>query len=131
MQLLEQFRPYLSGPVLKGTAGRYSEINLQLFTDDSKAIELFLLNRDIPYDTADLRHFSGDRARAVSVLKFERLGVSIKLAIYALKDERGTLKASLSGRPMERAGLQSVLEMVEQGKHADMQDPLESRPFQL
>jgi hypothetical protein len=131
MQLLEPFRPYLSGPVLKGTAGRYSEINLQLFTDDSKAIELFLLNRDIPYDTADLRHFAGDTARAVSVLKFDRLGVSINLAIYALKDERGTLKASLSGRPMERAGLQTVLEMVEQGKRAEVQDPLESRPFQL
>src|SRR5439155_22992291 len=33
MRLLEQFRPYLAGAVLKGTAGRYSDIDLQLFTD--------------------------------------------------------------------------------------------------
>src|SRR6266705_3389046 len=47
MRLLERFRPYLAGAVLKGTAGRYSDIDLQLFTDDGKAVELFLLNRNI------------------------------------------------------------------------------------
>src|SRR5882762_10224261 len=30
MRLLEQLRPYLAGAVLKGTAGRYSDIDLQL-----------------------------------------------------------------------------------------------------
>src|SRR5438270_5737198 len=55
MRLLAEFRPYLAGPVLKGTAGRYTEIELQLFTDDSKAIELTLLNRNIAYDVSDER----------------------------------------------------------------------------
>ena len=64
MRLLEQFRPYLAGAVLKGTAGRYSDIDLQLFTDDGKAVELFLLNRNIAYDVSDHRHFAGDQARA-------------------------------------------------------------------
>jgi len=118
MQLLEPFHPYLSGAVLKGTAGRYGEIDLQLFTDDSKAVELFLLNRGIPYDTVDLRHFAGDRARAVSVLKYDWLGVPINLAVHVLKDERGTLKSTLSGRAMERAGLQAVRQLVTEGKAA-------------
>jgi hypothetical protein len=116
MQLLEQFHPYLSGAVLKGTAGRYSEIDLQLFTDDSKGVELFLLNRGIRYDTADLRHFAGDRARAVSVLKYDSMGISINLAVYALKDERSTLKTSFSGRPVERAGLHAVEQLVAEGE---------------
>lgn len=60
MQLLAQFRPYLSGSVLKGTAGRYSDIDLQVFTDDVKALELFLLNRNIAYDAFEQRHFAGD-----------------------------------------------------------------------
>ncbi len=51
MQALAGFRPYLSGPVLKGTAGRYADIDLQLFTDDHKAVEMFLLNRAVPYAT--------------------------------------------------------------------------------
>src|SRR3981081_2767047 len=52
MRLLEQFRPYLAGAVLKGTAGRYSDIDLQLFTDDGKAVEFFLLSQNFPADVS-------------------------------------------------------------------------------
>src|SRR4051812_49281006 len=33
MKLLERFSPYLTGPVLKGIAGPFAEIDLQLFPD--------------------------------------------------------------------------------------------------
>jgi hypothetical protein len=112
MRLLEQFRPYLAGAVLKGTAGRYSDIDLQLFTDDGKSVELFLLNRSIPYDISEQRHFAGDQARAVSVLKLDWQGVPVNLAIHTLKDERGTLKTTPAGRPIERAGIQAVTQLV-------------------
>ena len=112
MQLLERFRPYLAGPVLSGTAGRYSDIDLQLFTDDGKAVEHFLLGRDIAYDVSDERRFAGDQARAVSVLKVDWRGVPINLAIYTLKEERGTLRATLAGRPIERAGIQAVAQLL-------------------
>jgi hypothetical protein len=112
MQLLERFRPYLAGPVLSGTAGRYSDIDLQLFTDDGKAVEHFLLSRDIEYDISDERRFAGDQARAVSVLKVDWRGVPINLAIYTLKEERGTLRATFAGRPIERAGIQAVAQLL-------------------
>jgi hypothetical protein len=112
MQLLSQFRPYLAGPVLKGTAGRYGDIDLQLFTDDSKAVELFLLNRNISYDISDQRHFAGDQARAVSVLKFEWQSMPVNLAIYTLNDERGTVRTSYAGRPLERAGIQALTQLL-------------------
>jgi hypothetical protein len=112
MRLLSQFHPYLAGAVLTGTAGRYSDIDLQLFTDDSKEVELFLLNHNIPYDISDLRHFAGDRVRAVPVLKLEWQGTPLNLAIYTLKDERGTLKATLTGRSIERAGVQAVTQLL-------------------
>ena len=38
MQALEQFSPYLTGPVLKGTAGPYAEIELQLFPESPKDV---------------------------------------------------------------------------------------------
>src|SRR5882672_11115845 len=115
MRLLEQFRPYLAGAVLKGTAGRYSDIDLQLFTDDGKAVELFLLNRNIAYDVSDHRHFAGDQARAVPVLKLDWQGVAVNLAIYTLKEERGTLRTTLAGRPIERAGIQAVTQLLSDG----------------
>ena len=43
MRLLAEFHPYLTGSVLNGTAGVQSDINLILFSDDAKAVLLFLL----------------------------------------------------------------------------------------
>jgi hypothetical protein len=112
MRLLEEFRPYLSGPVLKGTAGRYSGIDLQLFTDDNKAVELFLLSRAIAYEVSQQRHFAGDWERPISVLKLDWEGVVLNLAVYGLNDERSTLKTTLAGKPMDRAGINSVTELL-------------------
>jgi len=108
MRLLESFRPYLCGPVLKGTAGRYSDIDLQLFTDDSKAVEMFLLNHSIPYEVTQQRHFAGDLERTVSVLKLDWNDVPINIAVNLANDERGTLRTTPAGRPIERAGITSV-----------------------
>ena len=49
MRLLTKFHPYLTGSVLSGTAGAQSDINLMLFSDDEKAVLLFLLKRNIEF----------------------------------------------------------------------------------
>jgi hypothetical protein len=108
MQSLAGFRPYLSGPVLKGTAGRYADVDLQLFTDDLKAVELFLLNRSVPYEIAEVHHYCGDEVRVVPVLRIEWDDVPVNLAVYAAKDERSALKATPLGRSIERAGIPAV-----------------------
>jgi len=117
MRLLAQFRPYLSGPVLKGTAGRYSDIDLQLFTDDSKSVELFLLNRDISFEVTDQRQYAGDRERTVPVLKLDWEGVPFNIAVYSANDERGSLRVTPAGRPIERAGIDAVAELVATDAH--------------
>ena len=108
MRELEEFTPYLYGPVLKGTAGRYADIDLQLFTDDLKGVELYLLNRDIPYDVSEQRHYSGHEARSVQMLHLEWQGVPLNLAIYSANDERRALKGSVSGRNIERANTEAL-----------------------
>ena len=113
MQSLSAFRPYLAGPVLKGTAGRYADIDLQLFTDDPKQVELFILNRHLDYDVGELRHYCGDEPRGVPVLRVEWRGVPVNIAVYAAKDERTALKATPSGRPIERAGIPAVSALLE------------------
>jgi hypothetical protein len=114
MHALAGFRPYLSGAVLKGTAGRYADIDLQLFTDDHKAVEMFLINSTVPYETHLARHYCGDEPRAVTVLKLEWDGVPVTLSIYAANDERAALKTSPAGRPIERAALAAVEELTAQ-----------------
>src|SRR5260221_9045156 len=55
MRALERFNPYLTGPVLAGLAGPYAEIDLQLFPESSKEVELFLLDRTVAYEASDER----------------------------------------------------------------------------
>ncbi len=55
MRRLAEFHPYLTGSVLKGTAGEQSDINLILFSDDAKAVLLFLLRHKIDFEDGEWR----------------------------------------------------------------------------
>ena len=116
MEQLADFKPYLTGPVLKGTAGRYADIDLQVFADSCKELEIFLLNRNIPYQASELRHYSGNQERAVSVLSLDWEGTPVRVAVYWPGDERRSLKTSPLGRPLERAGLDAVRSLVASGE---------------
>lgn len=53
MHTLEPFQPYLTGSVLRGTAGEQSDINFVLFSDDAKAVLLFLLKHKTEFDESE------------------------------------------------------------------------------
>ena len=55
MRALEHFSPYLTGPVLTGLAGPYAQIELQLFPESAKEVEIFLLERGLAFDTSEGR----------------------------------------------------------------------------
>ena len=112
MRALERFNPYLTGPVLKGIAGPYAEIELQLFPDSVKEVEIFLLDRNLSYDTREGRRFAGDRAHAVSVLSLTWDGAPLRLSIFDPRDERVALKTSQAWRVMDRAGIAEVGALV-------------------
>jgi hypothetical protein len=115
MRALEQFSPYLTGPVLKGTAGPYAEIELQLFPESPKDVEIFLLDRGISFATAEGRRFSGDRAHAVSVLSLTWEDTPLKLQVFDPRDERVALKSSPAGRVPDRAGIAEVGALLRDG----------------
>ncbi len=115
MQVLAEFHPYLTGPVLKGIAGAHSEIDLQLFPDSPKDVEMFLLNRNMTFGTREGRRFSGDRAHAVSVFTLEWGGVPVRLSVFDRRDERVALKTSQAGRVMDRAGIAEVGALLRDG----------------
>lgn len=108
MQELMQFNPYLTGSVLNGSAGKYADINLQLFTDNVKAVELYLIDRRIPYQAAQSRLYSGEELRTVPVYTVNDDGTEIELTVLSTLDLRAPLKASLEGKAIERAKLPAV-----------------------
>ena len=125
MRAMERFNPYLTGPVLAGTAGPYAEIELQLFPESTKEVELFLIDRNFPYQASDERRYSGDRARAVAVISLDWEGVPLRLSVFDPRDERAALKTTPAGRVTVRAGIAAVRALVdtEPGGSAD-----EARP---
>lgn len=112
MRAFEPFHPYLTGPVLKGTAGPYAEIELQLFPQTPKDVEIDLLERGLPFTTQEHRRFSGDRVHPVSVFLLQWQGAPLKLSVFDSRVERVALKTSQAGRVMERIGASELAAML-------------------
>lgn len=112
MRALEHFHPYLTGPVLSGLAGPYAEIDLQLFPESAKEVELFLLDRDIAFETQESRRYSGDRAHSASVFKLVWQDCPLRLSVFDPRDERLALKTSQAGQVLQRAGISELAALL-------------------
>lgn len=108
MRLLEQFNPYLTGAVLTGSAGRHADVHLQVFTDSLKEVEIFLLNRAIPFRTRELRVWVGDAVEMVPDLVLSTAEADVHVTVLSPNHRRQPLRLSMDGRPLERAPLESV-----------------------
>lgn len=118
MRALERFNPYLTGPVLAGLAGPYAEVDLQLFPESTKEVEIHLLDLGIAYEASDERRYTGDRARAVAVISLDWQGIPLRLSVFDPRDERAALKTSPAGRVAPRAGIAEVSALVRAGHDA-------------
>ena len=96
LELLAPFNPYLTGSVLDGTAGEHSRIDILLFADSAKEVEIFLLNRGI-----DVEHAEPRSERVEAVLVMETDTADANLVIMPPQLERVALKFR-DGRPRER-----------------------------
>lgn len=88
MRLLEPFHPYLTGSVLNGTATRHSDINLQLFTDSAKEVELFLLARQVAYRSGEKHLYFGGEERARPVFTLLDGPAEINVMVFDTEDIR-------------------------------------------
>lgn len=96
LDLLADFQPYLTGSVLDGTAGEHSHIDILLFADSAKEVEIFLLNRGI-----DVSHVEARNERVEAVLQMETDTADANLVILPPHMERVSMKHR-DGRPHER-----------------------------
>lgn len=109
MALLPDFHPYLSGSVLDGTAGRFAEVDILLYPDSAKEVEIFLLGRQIPFEPVQPRH-----ERVETVLQLDLDGDTVNLVIYPPQDEWGAHR-SRDGRLRERARPEALRSLLQTG----------------
>lgn len=107
MQLLAEFHPYLTGGVLEGTAGRYPTVEIDLYADSSKDVEIALLSRGISYDVADNRRIGVD-----GQLRLQWNDFPVRISIYPPAAERQQPKNPQSGRGRHRARAEAVIDLL-------------------
>lgn len=108
MRQFETFDPHLTGAVLTGSAGRYSGVEIVLVADSAKEVELFLINRRMPYRPRQDRYWIGDECRDVPGFDLEVEAAEVRLSVLDPRDLRLPLRASAEGRPLERARIAAV-----------------------
>lgn len=112
MRDLAAFDPHLTGSVLSGIAGPYAPIHLQLFTDNVKAVELFLIDRKIPYNTGQTRLYVGQEPRVLPIFNLIDENTEIELTVLDARDLRATSRSSREGRIIERVRLPALEAML-------------------
>lgn len=111
MDLLAEFHPYLTGGVLDGTAGRYAPIELDLFADSAKDVEILLLSHDISYKVDErMRHRPG---APEAQLLLEWNGAPLRISVYPLSKERISQRSPRNEQPPTRADRGAVMHLLD------------------
>lgn len=110
MQLLAEFHPYLTGGALDGTAGRYSAVEIDLYADSSKDVEIALLSNNISYDTT-ANHRIGLEAQ----LSLEWNDLPVLISIYPFMAERHHVSNPHGGKARQRGRAEQINELLQAG----------------
>ncbi len=118
MQMLAEFQPYLTGAVLNGTAGKHSDIRIELFTDNEKEVELYLLNRNIQFKQGQhqIIHQGSRKQIPCFILDYDICD------IYITVNPPGAIRnapRNSNYEPLKRASLNQVLTLIEDSASSD------------
>jgi hypothetical protein len=114
MARFERFSPRLTGSVLSGTAGEHADINIELFADNEKEVELFLLANGMTYQAGGKPAATPQGRVTVPVFVLEDDVARVELAVLAPEALRNAPRQD--GRAQIRrasiAQVKSLLEMM-------------------
>jgi hypothetical protein len=106
MRLLEGFTPRLVGPIVTGTAGKHSDIRLQLFADSAKDVEIFLINRGVEYQADEIRVGAGEEPEMRPRFTFSLGGSSVTATVFLPHELRQPYKSSAEGKGQQRVSVE-------------------------
>lgn len=113
MRFFERFEPRLTGSVLSGTAGAHSDINLHLFADSPEEVHLFMLDANLPHEQSQRRlRLDREEYATYPSVRFLAGDIEVEAVIFPLNGLRQAPRSPLDGKPMARASLRRVEEML-------------------
>ena len=113
LEFFAGFDARLVGPVLDGTADRYSPVALHLYTDDADAVARYLDQHLIPAESRSRRiRFDRERADDVPVWVFSAEELTFDLTVLPSDALRQSPLSSIDEKPMKRASLSQLRELI-------------------
>ena len=113
MIVLERFRPRLIGSVLTGHIRQGSDIDIHLFSDSLESVTRLLEQEGMFFDVQRKRvRKNGVEQTYLHVHVVDRF--QAELTVYPSNKAHYVSKSSITGKPMERASINELRQLVEQ-----------------
>ena len=112
MELLAPYDPWLVGGVLSGTAGPYSDVQLQLFTDLDKELQMFLLGQSIPCRFRERRVELHGRSAQIPVVDLDLPGSQVEVSVFGADEVRVAPRPAAGSGVLVRARVGKVRELL-------------------
>lgn len=113
MEFLRRFEPRLVGPVLSGTAGPHSEVELHVFEDCPEALAIFLMEHNIPHQQAEKRlRVHKDEWQLFPSYRLLAGDVGIEIVVFPGKGLRQAPLSPVDGKPLRRAAVEAVRQLL-------------------
>jgi hypothetical protein len=115
MLSLLEFQPRLVGAVLNGTATAHSEVQLHAFADRVESLTLKLLDRGIDYELGEKRvRMNTERVLLQPTVRIEIDAQPVEIVVFPLDGIRQAPVSPVDGKPMRRAALDEVRQLLDQ-----------------
>lgn len=110
MEMLKPFHPYLTGSVLSGTAGAQSDINLVIYSDDAKAVMMYLLGHRLPFESGEWRVNLAGRPQIVPGFTLQtEADIPVHLTILPANARHSSRRSDTLA---DQAGVEALLQAV-------------------
>ena len=112
LELFSDFSPYLVGSVLSGAVTERSDIDIHLFADAIEDVEGLLERRGLSFQTETVPIRKGGLITDYTHVYLEDEGTEIECSVYPVEERRNRTVSSITGKPMERAGLARLKKII-------------------
>ena len=112
MEILDPFSPYLVGSVLSGAVTERSDIDIHIFADSPEEVEVFLRERGVSFEEEMVSVRKRGKFFDYPHIYIEDEGTLIECSIYKREDIHRVPISSITGRPMERAGIKKLRQIL-------------------
>ena len=114
MQWLEQFSPYLVGPVLEGTANQNSPITIHISNDTLESVIGVLQQQNVNPAIDECRLIINSETAKIPTLKFDFQACEIEVLVFNLRQQHQNPKSKSNNQGMRKQNINSLKKLIYQ-----------------